>query len=52
LRAAARWYRPVPVFAMASGNGVAIYRFIINAVRSNAGSTRALVVWVTLVDEI
>jgi len=37
---------------MTSGNGVAHGRFVINAPKSPAGKTRALVAWVTLVDAI
>jgi len=37
---------------MTSSNGVANGRFIINAAKSNAGTTRALVIWVTRVDEL
>ena len=37
---------------MTSSNGLAHGRFIINTVKFNAGSTRALVVWVTLANEI
>jgi hypothetical protein len=37
---------------MRNSNGVAKGRFIINATKSNVGTTRALVVWVTQVDEL
>jgi hypothetical protein len=37
---------------MTTSDGVANGRFVINAAKSNAGTTRALVVWVSLADEI
>ena len=37
---------------MTNSNGVAKGRFIINAAKSNAGTTRALVVWVTQADDL